>query len=82
VKSIIAGQQSETVYKDVRRLGQAAVTMVDDLLNGRVPWADDSMSYKNGVKAVPAVLLQPVSIDKTNYRTLVVDGYFTADELK
>jgi len=82
VKSIIAGQQSQTVYKDVRRLGQAAVTMVDDLLNGRVPWADDSMSYKNGVKAVPAVLLQPESIDKTNYNDLVVDGYFTADQLK
>ena len=82
VKSIIAGQQSQTVYKDVRRLGQAAVTMVDDLLNGRVPWADDAMSYKNGVKAVPAVLLQPESIDKTNYNDLVVDGYFTADQLK
>ncbi|MBT2675639.1 sugar-binding protein [Streptomyces sp. ISL-14] len=82
VKSIIAGQQSQTVYKDVRRLAEAATTMVDDILNDRAPWVDDSVGYNNGVKAVPAVLLQPVSVDKTNYDTLVADGYFTADELK
>jgi putative multiple sugar transport system substrate-binding protein len=82
VKSIIAGQQSQTVYKDVRRLAEAAATMVDDLLKGRVPWVDDRTGYKNGVKAVPAVLLQPTSVDKSNYDTLVADGYFTADELK
>ncbi|MGW6903100.1 multiple monosaccharide ABC transporter substrate-binding protein [Streptomyces sp. NPDC054940] len=82
VKSIIAGRQSQTVYKNVRRLAEAATTMVDDILNDRVPYVDDSTGYKNGVKAVPAVLLQPTSIDKTNYDLLVVDGYFTADELK
>ncbi|MFJ8534214.1 multiple monosaccharide ABC transporter substrate-binding protein [Streptomyces sp. NPDC093591] len=82
VKSIIAGQQSQTVYKDVRKLAEAAATMVDDILNDRSPWIDDSTGYKNGVKAVPAVLLQPVSVDKTNYDTLVTDGYFTAGELK
>lgn len=82
VKSIIAGQQSQTVYKDVRRLAEAAATIVDDILNDRVPWVDDSMGYKNGVKAVPAVLLQPTSVDKTNYDVLVTDGYFTAAELK
>ncbi len=81
VKSIIAGQQSQTVYKDVRRLATAAATMVDDILHDRVPWVDDAMDYNNGVKAVPAVLLQPTSVDKTNYDTLVTDGYFTADEL-
>ncbi|WP_217206542.1 multiple monosaccharide ABC transporter substrate-binding protein [Streptomyces sp. AC550_RSS872] len=82
VKSIIAGQQSQTVYKDVRRLAEAATTMVDDILHDRVPWVDDSMDYNNGVKAVPAILLQPTSVDKTNYDVLVTDGYFTADELK
>ncbi|MFE6619449.1 multiple monosaccharide ABC transporter substrate-binding protein [Streptomyces sp. NPDC057740] len=82
VKLIVAGQQSQTVYKDVRRLAEAAATMVDDLLKDRVPWVDDSTGYNNGVKAVPAVLLQPTSVDKTNYDTLVTDGYFTADELK
>ncbi len=82
VRSIIAGQQSQTVYKDVRLLARAAADMVDDILSGRAPWVDNRSDYNNGVKDVPAVLLQPVSVDKTNYETLVRDGYFTEDELK
>ncbi|KUL71287.1 MULTISPECIES: multiple monosaccharide ABC transporter substrate-binding protein [unclassified Streptomyces] len=82
VKSIIAGQQSQTVYKDVRQLAQAAATMVDDILNEREPEVDNSMDYDNGVKAVPAVLLQPTSVDKTNYDVLVKSEYFTDDQLK
>jgi putative multiple sugar transport system substrate-binding protein len=82
VKSIIAGQQSETVYKDVRLLAQAAANMVDDILRGRLPKVNNRRDYNNGVKAVPAYLLQPQSIDKTNYDVLIRDGYYTADELK
>jgi putative multiple sugar transport system substrate-binding protein len=82
VKSIIAGQQSQTVYKDVRRLADAAAEMVDDILDGRKPWIDNEGDYNNGVKDVPAVLLQPAGVDKTNYEVLIVDDYFTADELK
>ncbi|MES5821863.1 sugar-binding protein [Streptomyces sp. RG80] len=82
VKSIIAGKQSQTVFKDVRRLADAAATVVDDVLSGRDPWVDSSIAYKNGVKAVPAVLLQPTSIDKSNYDVLIKDEYFTAAELE
>ncbi|WP_095046830.1 multiple monosaccharide ABC transporter substrate-binding protein [Streptomyces sp. WM6386] len=82
VKSIIAGGQSQTVYKDVRRLADAAANMVDEILNDRVVSIDNSVTYKNGVKPVPAVLLQPTSVDKSNYDVLISDEYFTADELK
>jgi putative multiple sugar transport system substrate-binding protein len=82
VKSIIAGQQAQTVYKDVRQLADAAVTVVDDILNDRMPWVDNSVGYKNGVKAVPAVLLQPTSVDKSNYDVLILDEYLTEEELK
>ncbi|MFE7892762.1 multiple monosaccharide ABC transporter substrate-binding protein [Streptomyces sp. NPDC057412] len=82
VKSIIAGQQSQTVYKDVRQLAQAAATMVDDVLHEREPEVDNGTDYDNGVKAVPAVLLQPTSVDKTNYDVLVKSEYFTEAQLK
>ncbi|KAB2976899.1 sugar ABC transporter substrate-binding protein [Streptomyces sp. SS1-1] len=82
VKSIIAGQQSQTVYKDVRQLAQAAATMVDDILHDREPEVDNGTDYDNGVKAVPAVLLQPTSVDKTNYDVLVKSEYFTEAQLK
>jgi putative multiple sugar transport system substrate-binding protein len=82
VKSIIAGEQSETVYKDVRKLGEAAADMIDDVLKNRTPWVNNRLGYNNGIKAVPAYLLEPASVDKTNYKVLIVDGYYTAAELK
>jgi putative multiple sugar transport system substrate-binding protein len=82
VRSIIAGEQSQTVFKDVRQLARAASDIVADLLSGTEPLVDNRSDYNNGAKVVPVVLLQPTSIDKTNYETLVNTGYFTADELK
>ncbi|MEU5095036.1 multiple monosaccharide ABC transporter substrate-binding protein [Streptomyces sp. NPDC020996] len=83
VKSIIAGEQTQTVYKDLRKLAEVAATMVDDVLNGKKPEVNDTKTYSNGVKTVPAYLLQPVSVDKSNYTKELVDtGYYTADELK
>ncbi|MET9043758.1 MULTISPECIES: multiple monosaccharide ABC transporter substrate-binding protein [unclassified Streptomyces] len=83
VKSIIAGQQSQTVYKDLRKLADVAATMVDDVLNGKKPQVNDTKTYDNGTKVVPAMLLQPVSVDKTNYQKELVDtGYYKASELQ
>ncbi|MFE9448023.1 multiple monosaccharide ABC transporter substrate-binding protein [Streptomyces sp. NPDC006739] len=83
VKSIIAGEQTQTVYKDTRQLAKVAVTMVDDVLNGKKPQVNDTKSYDNGTKVVPAFLLQPVSVDKTNYEdALVKSGYYTDADLK
>ncbi|MFC8712854.1 multiple monosaccharide ABC transporter substrate-binding protein [Streptomyces sp. NPDC057197] len=82
VKSIIAGQQTQTVYKDTRKLAEVASTMVDDVLNGKKPEVNDTKSYDNGAKVVPSYLLQPVSVDKTNYEdVLVKGGYYTDAQL-
>ncbi|KUJ36368.1 multiple monosaccharide ABC transporter substrate-binding protein [Streptomyces sp. NPDC093228] len=83
VKSIIAGEQTQTVYKDTRKLAEVASAMVDDVLTGKKPEVNDTKTYDNGSKVVPSYLLQPVSVDKTNYEeTLVKGGYYTDAELK
>ncbi|MFD8881143.1 multiple monosaccharide ABC transporter substrate-binding protein [Streptomyces erythrochromogenes] len=83
VKSIIAGEQTQTVYKDTRQLAKTAVQMGDALLTGGKPEVNDTGQYDNGVKTVPAQLLQPVSVDKENYQKVLVDsGQYTADQLK
>jgi len=83
VKSIIAGEQTQTVFKDTRELAKVAVKMADDILNGRKPEVNDEKTYNNGVKVVPSYLLQPVSVDKSNYKQALVDtGYYTEDQLK
>lgn len=82
VKSIIRGQQTQTVYKDTRKLAKQAVQMGDAVLTGRKPEVNDTKTYDNGKKIVPSYLLKPVSIDKSNTQRLVDDGYYTAGQLK
>jgi putative multiple sugar transport system substrate-binding protein len=83
VKSIIAGQQSMTVYKDTRQLAKVSSNMVDALLNKKKPEVNDTKTYDNGAKVVPAYLLEPVAVDKANYQKEVVDsGYIKESDLK
>ena len=83
VKSIIAGEQTQTVFKDTRELAKVAVQMADALVTGGQPKVNDTKSYNNGVKVVPSMLLEPVSVDKSNYeQTLIKSGYLTPDEVR
>ena len=83
VKSIIAGQQYSTIYKDTRQLGKEAVKMADDLLNGKTPEVNDTKSYNNKVKDVPTFLFQPTVVTIDNYKKVLVDsGYYTDADLK
>jgi len=83
VKSIIKGEQAQTVFKDTRDLAKVTVDMVDAVLTGNKAQTNDDKTYNNGVKIVPSYLLVPVSVDKTNYEKILVEsGYYTADKLK
>ncbi|MCK1814259.1 sugar-binding protein [Streptomyces sp. XM4011] len=81
IKSIIAGEQTMTVYKDTRELARQAVAMSDALLSGGEAEVNDTESYDNGVKVVPAYLLDPVSVDGENYQILVDEGYYAESDL-
>ncbi|MFF1530412.1 multiple monosaccharide ABC transporter substrate-binding protein [Cellulomonas sp. NPDC058312] len=81
-KSIAAGEQYGTVYKDTRQLAEVTVSMVRALLDGAEPETNDLTSYDNGVKVVPSYLLTPMVVDADNYQqALVGTGYYTAEEL-
>ncbi|GAJ58741.1 ABC transporter substrate-binding protein [Geobacillus thermoleovorans B23] len=83
VKSIIAGEQTQTVFKDTRELAKKAVEMVDAVLKGKKPEVNDTKTYNNGVKVVPAYLLEPVSVDKSNYEKVLIDsGYYKKEDLE
>jgi len=83
VKSIIAGQQYSTIYKDTRQLADQSVVMADDILKGETPETNDDETYDNGEKVVPTYLFQPTIVTKDNYKEVLVDsGYFTEADLK
>lgn len=83
VKSILAGEQYSTVFKDTRELARVTVGMVDAMLKGGEPEINDTKTYDNGVKVVPSYLLEPVSVDATNWEQILIgSGYYTADQIK
>lgn len=82
IKSILAGEQTQTVFKDTRELAKKAVAMAQSILEGTEAEVNDTETYDNGVKVVPSYLLEPVSVDKENVeKTLVETGYYTKEEL-
>jgi putative multiple sugar transport system substrate-binding protein len=82
VKSIIAGEQYSTIYKDTRQLAKTTVSMADAVLKGQTPQTNNTTDYNNGVKVVPSMLLESVIVDKTNYEKELIDtGYYTKADL-
>jgi len=83
IKSIIAGEQTTSIFKDTRILAKKAVEMANDVLNGKKPTVNDTKTYNNGVKVVPSFLCSPVIVDKSNYKKILVDGgYYKASDLQ
>ncbi len=83
VKSIIAGEQTSTIFKDTRELARVTVDMVNAVLAEEEVPVNDTETYDNGVKVVPSFLLEPVSVDVNNWREVLVDsGYYDASEFE
>lgn len=83
VKSIIAKEQTMTVFKNTAELAGVAIKMADSILKGETVNVNDTTSYNNGKKVVPTYYLNPVSVDVKNYEEVLIgSGYFKASDLK
>lgn len=83
VKSILAKEQTSTVFKDTRELAKVTANMADALLTGKTVPVNDTKTYNNGVKVVPSYLLKPVSVDASNWKeVLISSGYYTESQVK
>jgi len=63
---IMSGEQYSMIYKDTRALVKEAIAMASALQKGDEPTVNDTESYNNGSKVVPADLLTPVIVTKDN----------------
>jgi putative multiple sugar transport system substrate-binding protein len=83
VKSILAGEQYSTIFKDTRELARVTVGMVEAILNEGEPEINDTETYDNGVKVVPSYLLEPVPVTEANWREVLVEsGYYEEGEIE
>jgi putative multiple sugar transport system permease protein len=68
VKSILKGEQYSTINKDTTALVKQSIAMINNLQQGIPPRVNDTKRYYNGVKVVPACLLEPQIVTLDNIR--------------
>jgi putative multiple sugar transport system substrate-binding protein len=82
IKSILAGEQYSTIYKDTRELAKITAQMIDAMLSGKEVPVNDTKTYNNEVKVVPSYLLTPVAVDKSNWEKILIDGgYYKKEQI-
>ncbi|HGO5856801.1 TPA: D-xylose ABC transporter substrate-binding protein [Mannheimia haemolytica] len=78
IKRIIAGTQTMTVYKPITNLADKAAEIAVAL--GKDEKVETNAQLNNGMKDVPAYLLEPVVVTKENIDdTVIKDGFHTKD---
>jgi D-xylose transport system substrate-binding protein len=78
---VLAGTQSMTVYGPIKPLAEKAAEMAVKMCKGEAI-LEATLTINNGKKEVPAILLEPITIDKDNmYETVIKDGYQKLEEV-
>jgi D-xylose transport system substrate-binding protein len=80
VQRIVDGKQTMTIYKPIQPLAFAAVDSAIKLAKGEKVDAKDKIN--NGKLDVPALLFEPMILDKSNVmQTVIKDGYHKLEEV-
>jgi len=79
-KSIVAGDQTMSVYKPLSKLAAAAVKLAFDVALGNK--IDTNTTYPNGQKDVPSINLPVTAVDKNNMMdTIIADGFHSYEDV-
>lgn len=82
VKRIKDGLQTMTVLKRSTKLAAKVVDMCNAIVAGKEPELNNTTDYDNGTGPVKAYLCEPVYVDRSNYKELLVDtGMIKAEDL-
>lgn len=81
VRHIIGGKQAMSVFKDTTVLAKQTVKMIGQLLKGKQVDVNDTETFDNGAKVVPAFLCTPLAVTKKNYKKLLIDGGFYSEDM-
>lgn len=78
IKRIVEGTQTMTVYKPITRLADKAAEIAVQL--GKDGKPESNAQLNNGLKDVPAYLLDPIAVTKDNIdETIIKDGFHSKD---
>ena len=79
-KSIVAGNQTMSVYKALKNLAEAAIELAFKVAKDEK--IETNATYPNGKIDVPSINLPIVAVDKDNMmETVIADGFHSYDEV-
>lgn len=78
LRRIVAGTQSMTIFKPIHVLARMGAEIAVALARGERPQATGVIN--NGTADVPAILIEPVTVDRENLRETVVKAGFQREE--
>ncbi|MEW9553392.1 sugar ABC transporter substrate-binding protein [Nonomuraea sp. NPDC050783] len=80
VQRILTGEQSMTVYLDIRAQAEKSAELAVGLVRGQKPAAPTTAD--NGTAQIPAFLLEPVPVGRDRIKdTIVKDGFYTVEQI-
>lgn len=78
IKRIIEGSQTMTVYKPITTLADKAAQIAVELGKNELPQSNAQLN--NGLKDIPAYLLDPIAVSKDNIdETVIKDGFHSKE---
>jgi D-xylose transport system substrate-binding protein len=81
IKNIVAGIQAMTIYKPIKPLAELAAEATMKLIRGEALTNAKPMKFQS--VTVPTVLLDPILVDRNNFKeTVVKDGHVTLSEME
>ncbi|MRK02052.1 MULTISPECIES: sugar ABC transporter substrate-binding protein [Aeromicrobium] len=81
LQNILAGDQCMTIQKSATGQAGALAEVAIAMVKGEDPETTGTVTDDQGKRDVPAVLLDPVAIDKTNVKAVIDAGDMKASEL-
>ncbi len=79
MQRIVKGTQTMTIYKPIKPLADNAVDAAMKLAQKQPVATTDKIN--NGKKDVPAILIAPIAVDKSNVEVTIKDGYHTHQDV-
>jgi D-xylose transport system substrate-binding protein len=80
VQRIISGEQTMTIYLDIKAQAENAAEAAVALAKGEKPRTNTTVN--NGTADIPAMLLDPIPVTKDKIKdTIVADGFYTVSDI-
>lgn len=77
-RDIVAGKQTMTIYKPIKPLASVAAESAVKLARGEK--IETSRTINNGLRDVPAILLDPIIVDRANLEEVIIRSGFQKRE--